>query len=345
MKCTVFKLFSLCLGTSVCGGTSTTLRNLHQISAVNFLSNKLCHKKGTEYSLAQLILNKVTPEHIQVDKLSEVDICENHNSHLTHQHYSVKQKTCGVKDCKFVGEKDRKRVTFEVSDLAYENCGFHILVGAPLCQDHRKKINNQPPSNNPTITSVPVAECDLHIQVSAASINVTPERPLKTSADTSVNNIPSVKELPQNESTNAPTDIFMFLNSLSLLNVIILAICVVIVLYLIILMIVAMICLGRNKDKNTAGRYSINIAHEYQGEKRKKDESEESDEDLEVRNSFSSGNSSSSPRSFDTVITTSDRENLGPRKLNFLDEEQDKTVPLNLSSFDESDPDISFVDQ
>ena len=162
--------------------------------------------------------------------------------------------------------------------------------------------------------------------------------------ETSVNNIepqiPSVKELPQDESTNAPTDIFMFLNSLSLLNVIILAICVLIVLYLIILMIVAMICLGRNKDKNTAGRYSLNIAQEYQGEKRKKDESEESDEDLEIRHSLSSGNSSSSPRSFDTVTTTSDRENLGPRKLNFLDEEQDKTVPLNLSSFDESDPDL-----
>jgi hypothetical protein len=151
--------------------------------------------------------------------------------------------------------------------------------------------------------------------------------------ETTVNNISpeiaSVKKLPQDESTNALTDIFMFLNSLSLLNVIIMAICAVIVLYLIILIIVALICLGRKKDKNTAGRYNLNIAQQYQGGKRGKDKSEQSDADLEeVRHSFSSGNSSSSPRSFDTVTTTSDRENLGPRKLNFFEEDQDKSVDL-----------------
>ena len=40
-------------------------------------------------------------------------------------------------------------------------------------------------------------------------------------------------------------------------------------------------------------------------------------------------------------------ETLGPRKLDFLEEDQDKSVPLILSSFDESDPDLnlSFGDQ
>ena len=66
-----------------------------------------------------------------------------------------------------------------------------------------------------------------------------------------------------------------------------------------------------------------------------------------MRHSLSSGNSSSSPRSLDTVTTTSDSENLGPRKLNVLEEDQDKSIPLNLSSFDASDPDLilSFGDQ
>ena len=103
--------------------------------------------------------------------------------------------------------------------------------------------------------------------------------------------IPSVKD----ESTNALTDIFMSLKSLSVLVVIMVASCVVFALYLIILMIVALICLGRKKDKNTAGRYNINIAQQYEGGKKGKDQSEQSADDLEVGHSLSSANSSSSP--------------------------------------------------
>ena len=152
--------------------------------------------------------------------------------------------------------------------------------------------------------------------------------------------IPSVKKLPQDESTSVLLDIFMFLNSLSPLNVIIIALCVVIVLYLIILITVALICLRRRKDVHTAGRYSCNIAQQYQGEKRRKDKDDQSADDLKVGLSFSSGLSSSSPRSLDTVTTTSDKERLGPRKLNFHEEDGNKSDPLNVSSFDESDSDI-----
>ena len=47
------------------------------------------------------------------------------------------------------------------------------------------------------------------------------------------------------------------------------------------------------------------------------------------------------------ILSFPSYENLGHRKLNFLEEDQDKNVPLILSSFDESDPDLilSFGDQ
>ena len=161
-----------------------------------------------------------------------------------------------------------------------------------------------------------------------------------TSVDNTEPEIPSVKDLPEDESTNVLADKFMFLNSLSPLNVIIIALCVVIVLYLIILITVALICLRRRKDVHTAGRYSCNIAQQYQGEKRRKDKDEQSADDIKVGLSLSSGLSSLSPRSLDTVTTTSDKESLGPRKLHFQEEDQNTSVSLNLSSFDESDSDL-----
>jgi hypothetical protein len=169
--------------------------------------------------------------------------------------------------------------------------------------------------------------------------NVLPD---ETSAENTAPEIPSVKELTQNERMIAPPDISKFLKSLSPLYVIIMAICAVIVLYLIILMTVALICMRRRKDVLTAGRYSCNTAQQYQGEKRGEDKSEQSAADLEVGLSLSSGISSSSPRSLDTVTTTSDRESLGHRKLHFQEDDQNKSVPLNFSSFDESDPDLIF---
>ena len=92
--------------------------------------------------------------------------------------------------------------------------------------------------------------------------------------------------------------------SMSPLGVIMMAICTVIVLFLIILMSVVMICLGRKKGFHTAGKYNLNIAQQYQGE-RVTNNSDQSDDDIQVGHS-----SSSSSRSLDTVTTISDRDKI-----------------------------------
>ena len=65
-----------------------------------------------------------------------------------------------------------------------------------------------------------------------------------------------------------------------------------------------MICLGRKKGFHTAGKYNLNIAQQYQGE-RVTNNSDQSDDDIQVGHS-----SSSSSRSLDTVTTISDRDKI-----------------------------------
>ena len=152
MRCTIFQLYALCMGTSVCGGPRVTFKELTKTSAVNFLTNNKCYKKGSEYSMAQVILNKMTPEQVNMDKLGELDICESHKIYLTRKHKSVKQKTCALEDCSKLGETDKPRVTFEVSAAAYRVSGLHILVGSTLCSNHRKVISCQSHSSVPNVS-------------------------------------------------------------------------------------------------------------------------------------------------------------------------------------------------
>ena len=142
MNCTIFKLFSVVLSTSAqCGGPKTTLGDLHQISAVNALHAKMFSTRGfgLECSAAQLVLNKITPVHIDIEQISSMNICENHKSELTKNHKSVRHTTCSVMDCKRSGEKDQS-VTYKVASFAYKNLGLRIFVGSLLCSLHRKNI-------------------------------------------------------------------------------------------------------------------------------------------------------------------------------------------------------------
>ena len=142
MKCTLFRLYPLVIGISVCGGESVTIKELSKISAINFLDSLKCYKKGTNYSMAEVILNKLTPEQqINLGKISDLDICESHKNYLTKYHKSVRQKTCAVETCNSLGESDKSRISFEMSFAAYQRLGLHITVGSTVCSGHRKQIN------------------------------------------------------------------------------------------------------------------------------------------------------------------------------------------------------------
>ena len=55
-----------------------TINTLSKVSAVNLLISFKCHKKGTNYSIAELILNKLTPLAVDLEKISELDIFVQH---------------------------------------------------------------------------------------------------------------------------------------------------------------------------------------------------------------------------------------------------------------------------
>ena len=172
----MFMLYALSsqLGTVVCGGPLVKLRELHEISAVKFLTDNKCMKKGN-YSMAQVILNKMTPEEVNMDQLLEVDICENHQKILTNQHKTLRQKTCSVENCGKKGELDKLRVTFEMSLSAYQRLGVHIQVGSTVCSAHRKIINSWPEHQNPiigTITTTQLANSFVP-EVSLTTYNTT----------------------------------------------------------------------------------------------------------------------------------------------------------------------------
>ena len=77
MKCTMFKLFGTILGTTVCGGESFTLGSL-KTSAKIYLSQHKCLQRGTDHTHAELIINRIIPDKVNMDKLCDIDLCDNH---------------------------------------------------------------------------------------------------------------------------------------------------------------------------------------------------------------------------------------------------------------------------
>ena len=141
MICTFSRLFPLQISDVTCGGDFVTIEDLHQVNCEETLKSLSCNGVNSHFTIANLILNKVTPDQlIQVEKLYSIDICSNHRKVLTLKHKSARQKSCGVKNCNKQGEKGRLRATFEDSKIIYDNHGFHVLVGSALCSVHRKLV-------------------------------------------------------------------------------------------------------------------------------------------------------------------------------------------------------------
>ena len=135
--CTFMKLFLSKTGQVKCTGTLSTLEDL-DVSACLFLkSNKF--SSDSEHSFTELILNKITPEYVDLAKISKVDICEDHKKSMTVLHKSVRQKGCAVSLCKLMGEPNR-RCTFETSLNIFVSTAEHVPAGSALCSSHRKQF-------------------------------------------------------------------------------------------------------------------------------------------------------------------------------------------------------------
>ena len=141
MKCTMLKLFQSLLGTTLCGGQTCTLGGLNTSARV-YLSQHNCLRKDTDYTNAELIMNRLIPDRIEIDKISDVDICDNHKRNLTVLHKSTRQKHCAFSECKKLGRINKPGVDFELSALLYERTGLHIPVGSVLCYEHRNLVTS-----------------------------------------------------------------------------------------------------------------------------------------------------------------------------------------------------------
>ena len=173
MTCTLSQLFALSVGVIVCGSPTSSMKDLDKLSAVNFLVANRCHVKGSNYSIAQLVMNKLTPVLIDLEVLANLNICKNHIQNLTQLHKSVRQKQCSLATCSKPGER---RVSFEQSCSAYLSQGWHILVGSSLCCSHRKLVTNSMTQAESEINQYPVGGSSgpsLHNSHVTRAVNVT----------------------------------------------------------------------------------------------------------------------------------------------------------------------------
>ena len=140
MKCTFRKVFDSKLCGTACSGEHVKLSTLN--STVNqYLAQHSCLKRGTDYSYANLILNRVSPEHIDIQTVENMDICEYHKKSLTVLHKSTRQKTCSYCDCCKTGQS-KSRVWFEVSVHIYNTYSQHVTVGSCLCYEHKALVRS-----------------------------------------------------------------------------------------------------------------------------------------------------------------------------------------------------------
>ena len=162
MKCTMFQLFPFYMGAVACEGPSSKLSDLNASSAGELLRKFNCPIKGSEVSIAQLILNKVSPEYVDIEKVRDVEICENHKNRMTHKHKSLRQKMCAVENCTRLGESGRPRVTLEMCQACYNVYGLLVPIGSTLCPSHRKdassvgKVSTCTKVSTPTVSTVSI---------------------------------------------------------------------------------------------------------------------------------------------------------------------------------------------
>ena len=70
--CTFFLLFRS-TGTATCGGTTTKFDELNVSATRVFKSASV-----SNHTVADLIVNKITAETVDMTKIRDVDLCENH---------------------------------------------------------------------------------------------------------------------------------------------------------------------------------------------------------------------------------------------------------------------------
>ena len=111
------------------------------VSAKSFLAK---HNVAVQIdaTILEIIVNKITPQKVDVSKLNDVDICDGHRKMLTYQHKSLRHKVCSVSDCDKLGEQKRKRISLETSQIIYKITSQIIPAGSILCVQHRKKFNS-----------------------------------------------------------------------------------------------------------------------------------------------------------------------------------------------------------
>ena len=132
MICTLFKLFSHKIGEFKCQGTLQTLQDLNT-SALSFLTNNFISTGGKEVTLAGLIINKITGENVDINKVGLVDICDGHKQKLTILHKSLKQKLCAIVDCNGKGRTTKKRISFGASLAIFQRTSQLVPAGSILC--------------------------------------------------------------------------------------------------------------------------------------------------------------------------------------------------------------------
>ena len=145
MVCTVYKTFLYKDGDQECGGSVTKLRDLCYHDQNFFDKHNICVDDVKNETVADVIINKVTPISTNRDEVSSMTICEIHQKMLTYSHPTLRHVTCpmvkadGVK-CKSKAEKGSSRVKFKTSSLIYQKTKQHLVVGALLCKKHRKEF-------------------------------------------------------------------------------------------------------------------------------------------------------------------------------------------------------------
>ena len=88
--CTFYKLFASSIGGYKCEGQVLRLKDLDE-SAHSFLKDhNILSDDGQAVTIADIIVNKVTPFKIDVTQICHIEICENHRKCLTVKHKKPK---------------------------------------------------------------------------------------------------------------------------------------------------------------------------------------------------------------------------------------------------------------
>ena len=208
--CTLFKLFKQKLGSAVCKGKLWTLKELDTKASIRMKSFKFCDEDDS--TLADLVINKITPEKIEISKLSNIDICDGHKRSLTDYHKSLNRKMCEIDGCENMGEvkksKIKYRISLDVSHNIFARTNQHVPAGSTLCIKHRKQFIAQNPAADAVETENTDQADDAVITVNTDQADDTVETENTDQADDAVEteNTDQAPGAVETESTDQAPD-------------------------------------------------------------------------------------------------------------------------------------------